>query len=38
MELDIARPEYSRMAKRKVLFANDSETVIVLEPPEIFSA
>ena len=38
MELDIARPEYSRIAKRKVLFANDSDTVTVFAPPAIFSA
>ncbi len=38
MELDVAMPEYSRMAKRKVLFASDSATVTVLAPPAIFSA
>jgi hypothetical protein len=38
MELDVANPAYSRMAKRRVLLARDSETVTVLAPPEIFSA
>jgi hypothetical protein len=37
-ELEVVSPEYSRMAKRKVLFASDSETVTVLAPPPIFSA
>jgi hypothetical protein len=38
MELEVATPEYSRMAKRSVLFVRDSDTVIVFAPPAMFSA
>src|ERR1700730_11749053 len=37
-EFEVAAPEYSRIAKRKVLFAIDFVTVTVLAPPAMFSA
>jgi hypothetical protein len=37
-ELAVAKPEYSKMAKRKVLLEIDSDTVTVFAPPAIFSA
>ena len=37
-ELDVATPEYSRMAKRSVLAAIVSDTVRAFAPPAMFSA
>ncbi len=37
-EFVVAKPEYSRMAKRNVLFEIDSDTVTVFAPPPMFSA
>lgn len=37
-ELEVANPEYSRIAKRSVLFEIDSDTVTVFAPPAMFSA
>src|SRR6266404_142322 len=37
-EFEVAKPEYSKMAKRKVLLDIDSDTVTVFAPPAMFSA
>jgi len=37
-EFVAAKPEYSRIAKRRVLLEIDSDTITVFAPPAMFSA